>query len=364
MTQRSPANPDAFLPHLKQLARRIAETAHVRDRDGQWPAQALTALGQAGAWRWAIPREFGGETLSALQQVQAYEAVSRGSLAAALILTQHDGACLLIAGGESQQLMDDLLPRFARGELLATVGISQLTTSKRGAGPPMKARRDGDGFRLDGLMPWVTSSPLCQVIVTGGVLDDGNQILAVISSDRAGVEIHEPMQLAALQASCTGAVHCRDVRVEPHEIIRGPCEQVLSIRAPVKSLTVSACGIGLAGAMWQAIDAIPAAATDTFKPVCDRLRDAFRRLRDELYDAAEKRSDPSAEVPAYEIRSSINDLVQRLAIALMTLAKGTGMLIDHPAQRLAREALFFLVWSAPDPVRQQTLEKTILHPLA
>ena len=36
-------------------------------------------------------------------------------------------------------------------------------------------------------------------------------------------------------------------------------------------------------------------------------------------------------------------------------AKGTGFVAPHPAQRWARQALFFLVWSCPQPVLSATL---------
>ena len=37
----------------------------------------------------------------------------------------------------------------------------------------------------------------------------------------------------------------------------------------------------------------------------------------------------------------------RAAQAALTAAKGAGFVRGHPAERLARESLFFLVWSCP-----------------
>ncbi len=34
----------------------------------------------------------------------------------------------------------------------------------------------------------------------------------------------------------------------------------------------------------------------------------------------------------------------------LAAAKGTGYMIGHPAGRWCREALFFLIWSCPQPV--------------
>jgi hypothetical protein len=37
------------------------------------------------------------------------------------------------------------------------------------------------------------------------------------------------------------------------------------------------------------------------------------------------------------------------------VAKGTGFVLPHPAQRWARQAHFFLVWSCPQPAAEGLL---------
>jgi hypothetical protein len=51
-----------------------------------------------------------------------------------------------------------------------------------------------------------------------------------------------------------------------------------------------------------------------------------------------------------EIRARANSLVLRLTQAALMAAKGTGFVAGHPVGRWCREALFFLVWSCPQPV--------------
>jgi hypothetical protein len=50
------------------------------------------------------------------------------------------------------------------------------------------------------------------------------------------------------------------------------------------------------------------------------------------------------------IRQRANSLVVRASQAALAAAKGSGYVIGHPAGRWCREALFFLVWSCPQPV--------------
>ncbi len=322
-----------------------------------WPTEQVALLTEAGVWRASVAIEHGGERASATARVETYEHVAAGSLNAALILTQHDGACELLGKCNNAELAARLLPKFATGELLTTVGISQLTTSQRGDGPAMRAEPTQGGFLLNGYMPWVTSAANADYVVTGAVLPDGQQILACIPTDIPGLEVPSPMKFVALTASWTGQILCRDVRVTDEHLMRGPAEQVLAIRAPVKSLTVSAVGIGVAAHLLDRIAERSKQTGGTFAKFEEAARNKWQEARQRLYEAAKLRDDPSAEIPAQDIRASINDLLTRLATTYMVLSKGSGYLAGHPAQKLLRETAFFLVWSAPTPVQIGTLER-------
>ena len=55
------------------------------------------------------------------------------------------------------------------------------------------------------------------------------------------------------------------------------------------------------------------------------------------------------------IRQRANSLVLRATQAALSAAKGSGYVVGHPAGRWCREALFFLVWSCPQPVAAANL---------
>jgi hypothetical protein len=57
------------------------------------------------------------------------------------------------------------------------------------------------------------------------------------------------------------------------------------------------------------------------------------------------------------LRARANALVLGATQAALTASKGSGFLRQHPAQRWARQALFFLVWSCPRPAADATLAR-------
>src|SRR5262249_28603515 len=131
----------------------------------------------------------------------------------------------------------------------ATVGLSQLTTSRQHTAPAMLARQTGDGFHVHGSAPWVTGAARADFFVSGAALDDGRQILFVLPRRLPGVSVMPPLELMALQGSLTAELHCDNVVVERKWLLAGPAEKVLATgRGGAGGLETSCLAIGLASA--------------------------------------------------------------------------------------------------------------------
>lgn len=362
---------------LQQLAGNLSRHATHNDITGIWPVSSLAELSSVGAWQWVIPVEYGGRGLDQVQLTQAYEAVAAGCLTTLLILTQRDRACELIADGANDALKAELLPRLARNDLLATVGISQVTTSRQGARPALVAAAEGDDFVLNGVMPWVTSAASSDVIVTAALLSDGRQLLAAVDTRAPGVTIDKPMDLMALQASLTSEVHCRNVRVPRAHVIRGPAANALSSGMTIRPHVVAAAGVGLAGSMATFILAHAGSANGALRTLAEEISHRCDAMRERLYRITQQAAARSAaragttepgDEPAEandektDLRIAVNDLLVRVAAAALVYGKGTGFLRQMPVQRLVREAMFFLVWSASTDVRAGTVARLLEAP--
>ena len=348
-----PDSPEQIQQAVQSLSSRASQAAPA------WPHTDLRVVGAAGAWRSIVPRRWGGDELAYSDLLRTYTVIAKHSVALALILTQRDSACDLIARGENPSLKDVLLPAYATGERFTTVGIAQLTTSKGARGPKVRARRDGDALVLSGTVPWATGAAHSDEIVVGGVMDDGAQLLASVPRDAAGITVQPPMQLLALTETVTSSIVLEDVRVTPDRLFRGPCEQALDRRAPVKGLTVSAVGVGLAAAIYDAIAEQMDRQAPEIAEAISPLHDEYNATRDAFFAAAVQIKDAAAPAEAPEIRVRVNALLTRLAITLLNISKGGGFVSGRPAERLLREAMFFHVWSLPAAVQAGTLRRLL-----
>ena len=334
---------------LHELCARLEQSGPALDlQDDAWPREQLQLCGQFGVFEWFLESEWGGQDWSEPDVIRGYLQLSKACLTTTFIITQRSGACRRIAISDNDPLKSQLLPGLVSGQRFATVGISHLTTSRRHlAKPVLSAKETANGFILDGFSPWVTGAVHADTVVTGATLDDGRQILVALPTDLPGVSITTPAKLVGLSASQTGEVRCRRVEVPHHYLLAGPVENVMAHGAGAKTggLQTSTLAIGLAAAALDFLKA-QAAARPELHPAWSALQREWETVCSQLLAVAEGQPLCSSE----DIRTRANSLVLRSTQAALSAAKGTGYVVGHPAGRWCREALFFLVWSCPQPV--------------
>jgi alkylation response protein AidB-like acyl-CoA dehydrogenase len=333
--------PEQRSPALYDAIGGLAEATH---RDGPRRSGAFSLLAQSGVLAAFIPADCRGTEADESAIIESLVAIAERCLTTALALTQWASACRIIAAGPPE-VRAAWLPALARGESFTTVGISHLSTSRRHlAAPALAARLDTDGWRLDGACPWVTGADACESIVTGAASATGEQLFFIVPTDAAGLSIAPPLDMLALSGSRTSSVAFDGVR---------PAAVIAPSGGGVRTggLATTALALGSTRASLAVLDA-EAANRPGLAPVADRLRAELVDLAAQLHSAAAAGIAPEARD---RLRGDANSLVVRTAQAALTASKGAGFVAGHPAERLVRESLFFLVWSCPQTVADAML---------
>jgi alkylation response protein AidB-like acyl-CoA dehydrogenase len=345
-------------PSLAELCGKLSDLTIALDQHPDWPAKQLRLCGDYGVFEWFLEPRWGGQGWNEEQVVRGYLATSAACLTTTFIITQRTGACRRIAGCPNELLKERLLPALARGESFATVGISHLTTSRRHlARPVLTATRIDGGFRLDGFSPWVTGAAAADTLVLAATLVENGEptdreLLVAAPAGLPGVSVEPPAQLVGLSASCTGPVRLEGAVVNDEWLIAGPVPNVMAsgLGASTGGHETSTLAIGLSQA---AIDFLADEARRRSELVApaEALRHEHEQLRSDLLAIANGQQVCSKE----SLRGRANSLVLRASQAALSAAKGSGYVVGHPAGRWCREALFFLVWSCPQPVASANL---------
>jgi butyryl-CoA dehydrogenase len=338
------------LPEI--ILRTLGDLAEGADSETVFPDASWQVLEQAGVLAWSIPVDRGGDGWDVHEQLHGHEALAGACLTTTFLLSQREGAVRRLCDCANKNLRQILLPGLAAGKTFATLGLSQLTTSRQHQSPAVKARHVGGEWIFSGVIPWVTGAERADHLLAGAITEDGRQVLAILPRGLPGLTVGPPLALMALRGSMTAEVRCDNVRVGEEWLLAEPEYHVLaSGRGGAGGLETSCLALGLAGA---AIDYLRTQAekraelTDAY----ENLETARQTLRKDLHGLADASKSPGA---FGKLRSQANRLVLGATQAALTAAKGMGFVRPHPAQRWARQALFFLVWSCPRPTAEAML---------
>jgi alkylation response protein AidB-like acyl-CoA dehydrogenase len=323
-------------------ARQIADellfpAAMAVDSADRIPEGQLEALAAAGFYGLAGPAIAGGLDLDLPAFCDVIEIMAGGCLATAFVWLQHHGAVRALMASANTELARKWLEPLCRGSRRAGVALAG-----RLPGPaPLRAEAVPGGYVFDGTAPWVTGWGMIDVLHTLARDADGNVIAALLPVGPAGGSITaERLELAAVNASATVSL-----RFSAHFV---PAAQVSGVQPHAELLAADAGGLrvngslalGVAARCWQL-------ALSADRSTGDGLERELAGVRDAL-NAADASSLPTA-------RAAASAFAYRAAGLLTTAAGSQSILVSAHPQRLAREALFLLVFGSRPAIKADLL---------
>lgn len=159
------------------LESEVAPNANEIDSNPKALVSALRGLGNLDLLALRVPRSWGGREVSEVSFGDFQELVARYSGALAFLQTQHQSAALMLVASSNIDLHSRYLPRLGSGEVLLGVGFSQL---RREGKPLAVASSVEGGYRLDGVVPWVTGWGIFHEFIVAAVLPDGSAVFGVV----------------------------------------------------------------------------------------------------------------------------------------------------------------------------------------
>lgn len=288
----------------------------------------LAGTGLLGLWG---PAGAGGLDLDAATGNRVAEVLAGGCLTTAFVAMQHQGVVRQIAQ-TSGAVRDEWLAPLCRGDRRSGVAIAGI----RPGTDPLRARPSTYGWTLHGSVPWVTGWGLVDVVHVAALDDDGDVIWLLVDAGRAPSLRVERQRLVACDASGTVTVS-----FEGHEVAGERCTLRMSYvdwqRADVEGLRPNgSLALGVAGRCAALLGS-------------GDLADEIDRTREQL-DAAGPDEMPAA-------RAAASELSWRAAAQLLVATGGRAVLSDQHPQRLAREAMFLLVFGSRPSIKASLLHR-------
>ncbi|MBR8830586.1 MAG: hypothetical protein N5P05_003884 [Chroococcopsis gigantea SAG 12.99] len=338
------------------LINEIAPQAQLIDRDPLALKKALQSMGERSLLSLRIPQQWGGGGIDQLTYRQFQVLIARYSGALAFLQTQHQSAANQIFSGDNEDMKTNYLPPMARGETLIGIGVSHL---RREGKPLVRAiPLENNQYRLTGEVPWVTGLGFFESFIIGATLPDGRSLYSFIPFGESRQEtggkiiIGEVMELAVMGVTRTVKVTLDKWIISEREVIK---------IKPVRSMgendreNVLFHGYNALGCARAGLDILGAAYDKT---LLDSIQQARKTLQARWDDCYQKMlSGEKSEFPyRLRLRAEAINLAFACSQAAVIVSGGGGNYLDHPAQRVYREALLYAVSGQTIDVMEASLQ--------
>ncbi len=302
------------------------------------------AFGQLGHRGWLAPKNpevLGGFGLNTTAYQQFQSAIARRSGALAFLQTQHQSAASLLLGSENEALKQTYLSKMATGERRLGVGFSQL----RRHPAPVTATAVAGGYRINGVVPWVTGAGLFTHFVGAAMLPDGSAVFGVLplvnqTENEGQLAVTEPMALAGMAATNTVQVRLENWLLADEQVVgKRPAGW---IEGRDRSNPLSPLGL-IFGCAQAGIDVLHKSLKrrGIKHNIAEQLRLKLSGLQVKLPEVSALPDAAYAQKIAF--RGEAIALMNHCAQAAAVAASGAANTISHPAQRIYKESLVFSV---------------------
>lgn len=325
--------------YVIETARQVAEnnlfpTAAATDASDLVPIDNLDLLAAKGFYGLGGPAHAGGIEADPSTVFDVIEILASGCLTTTFVWTQHLGAVRAVASSTSKELGERWQEPLCTGRSRSGVALGAVAAGQ----VRIRARPAEGGWLFSGTAPFVTGWGRIDVIHTSAFDQAGNVIWALVDAQENGRLRAERLRLMAVDASSTVRARFDDLFVPAERVTSVvPAERWESI-GPGAVRTHAALGLGVTRRCCRLLGP---------GPLDDELEECRARLRDLTPE----------DIP--QARSAVCDLAYRAAAGLFVSEGSRAVVAGGHPERLAREALFLLVFGSRPAIKSALLDRLL-----
>jgi alkylation response protein AidB-like acyl-CoA dehydrogenase len=350
------------------------------ERQGWLPADLIEDLGKLGVLGMNVPEEDGGLGASTVVFALVLEELAAAwpSLAVGVSVNSGIVAGSIVRYGTREQRAE-WLPRLMDGSGLGAFALTEADSGSDAASLRASARRDGDGWVLNGRKQFITNARYAPLVVTFarvGAAEDGRPHAGItafiVPTDAPGVSLGASDQKMGLHASDTSALVLEDARVGGDAVL-GEIGKGFSIALAGLDggrIGIAAQSIGISRAVVERAIAYGRERRQFGKPIVD-----FEAIR---FSLASARTDVDAarllNLRAAWLRDSgraftreasmaklfASEAAQRVTYQALQVFGGYGYMREFEVERYARDARATTIYEGTSEVQRMVIARSLV----
>ncbi|MEP6694300.1 MAG: acyl-CoA dehydrogenase family protein [Chloroflexota bacterium] len=367
------------------LAPRIADA----EREGALPADVIHDLGELGVLGMSVPEEHGGLGASTVAFALVLEELAAAwpSLAVGVSVNSGIVAGSIVRYGTPEQRAQ-WLPRLMDGSGLGAFALTEAASGSDAASLRASARRDGDGWVLNGRKHFITNAKYAPLVITFarvGVAEEGvatrpgapapahaGITAFIVPVDAPGVSFGPSELKMGLLASDTSALVLEDARVGGDAVL-GEIGRGFGIALAGLDggrIGIAAQSIGIGRAVIERAIAYGRERRQFGKPIVEfeAIRFSLARARTDL-DAARMLALRAAWLrdracpftrEASMAKLFASEAAQRITYQALQVFGGYGYMREYEVERYARDARATTIYEGTSEVQRMVIARSLM----
>jgi len=222
-----------------------------------FPKELIPQMAELGIFGANLPEEYGCAGLNNVAYGLIMQELERGDSGIRSFASVQGALCMypIYAFGSEEQ-KQKYLPPMARGEVIGCFGLTEPDYGSNPAGMITTARKDGNGWVLNGAKMWITNGSMADIAIvwakTGDINDPDSIRGFVVPTDTPGFSARDQKGKLSLLASDTSELSLQEVRVGDDALLPNS----KGLKSPLMCLTQARYGIawGVVGAAMACFD--------------------------------------------------------------------------------------------------------------
>jgi acyl-CoA dehydrogenase len=370
-----------FVDTIERFVREklVPNEARIAEEDAIPPeiAAEMRALGLFGL---TVPPEYGGVGLTMTEEVQVFFVLGQTSPAIRSLIGTNNGIGsqgIVIDGTEEQKRK--YLPRLAAGDIIGSFALTEPEAGSDAASLKTSARRDGNGYVLNGTKRFITNAPHAGLFTVMARTDpskpgaDGISAF-LVEAGAPGLTIGKIDKKMGQKGAHTADVIFENCRVSGEALLGG--KEGLGFKTAMKvldrgRLSIAAVCVGVAERLIRDSLRYAMERKQFGKPIADfqLIQAMLADSRTEAYaaramvmDAAARRdTGQNVTLEASCCKYYASEMVGRVADRAVQIYGGAGYIADYGVERFYRDVRLFRLYEGTSQIQQLVIARHMIR---
>jgi alkylation response protein AidB-like acyl-CoA dehydrogenase len=368
----------ALVDAVRDFARaRLAPNAIEWDQTKHFPVDVLREAGELGLGGIYAHEDVGGSGLTRSDAVLIFEELAKGDTTIAAYISIHNMVVWMIDSFGSDEQREHWIPCLASMEQLASYCLTEPGVGSDAAALTTSARRDGDGFVLNGVKQFISGAGASSVyLVMARTGESGPKGISafIVPSDAPGLSFGADERKMGWNAQPTRQVMFDDLRVPTANLLGAEGEGFTFAMKGLNGgrINMGACSLG--GAQWaldqtvryvkqrHAFGAPLADQQSIVFELADMETDlqAARLLLKRAAWALDNDEPETASLCAMAKRFA-TDIAFRVANSALQLHGGYGYLADYGIEKVVRDLRVHQILEGTNEIMRLIVGRSLLE---